>query len=239
MKNRTLAWAALAALAFAAFAGPAEAQLVRLGRQTLQFNRTDNGATYSTPRSDGNHVSTSVGVNVAPQDTATVSIPDHAFNWRPYLASAVPPGALADSMWAGTLTLRGSVSTIDSLTVLIDRGDGYTWAGTDSIGAHVVTSQTVWATGLATDSCRYVAASTSTGVPGGTATSTLVLQFWGYSPMQSNGVTAQSWGSNVRALRFRIHMSPGDYAAAGITGGVTGEFVYPSFTGLLPGNAAP
>jgi len=241
MKNRILAWVAAAVLAISVAPQPAHAQLIRLGRQTLEWSRSDQGATpnfYVTPRSDGNHPIAGLGIAVAPQDTAVVGIADHAFNWRPYLASAVPPGALADSMWSGTLTLRGSTSTIDSLKIFIDRGDGVTWTGTDSLSSHMVSSQTVIAIAQASDSASFIAASVQ---PSGAvaATTQLVIQFWGYSPMGTTGVTAQAWGANVRALRIRIHMTPGDYAAAGTSQWVAGEFVYPAFTSFSGSSSAP
>ena len=103
--------------------------------------------------------------------------------------------------------------------------DGFNWTAVDSIGQHISSPQ--WTTGFAAvgaDSMRLIF-STRTNINGSTE-GNAAISFSIY-PNAPNASVSGMGIADVRYVRFILHMSPGDFAAAGTSGGVTGQFVYP------------
>jgi len=229
MKRFTLGF--LMALAILGLAScSAQAQVVVVREKTLTFQRTDaalSPPSYVTSFSDGNHPVAGRGIAVAPQDTAIVDISDHFYRYQPNVIRAFPgAGTAGDSVWVGTLSIKGSGTTIDSVTFFRDvSADGFTWTTVDSSIAHIVSGQvpiTVYAT--ASDSARAILASTLDPVA---PNKQAVISLFAYPAMSSGGITAQAL-NDVNFIRFRMRMTVGDFAAAGTTGGFTATFRYPA-----------
>lgn len=184
---------------------------------------------YLTPISNGNHQAGNAGVAVGVEDTSdAIPIWDHWLRTAAGIASVPAPGTalLADSSWFGTLLLKSNLSTIDTVTYFLDHsGDGYVWTVRDSLSGHVISDRPMLTLGVPSDSGRVALASFSgaSGAVGATAGLTFTANpFFG-----PGGVTAQSL-IGVNFVRVRIHMTPGDFAAAGTNRGVTAEWVYPA-----------
>ena len=229
MKRFILGLAALLALALPSVS---HGQGLKIAEKTLVFQRTDAtfpGLAYVTDLANGNHPAAGVGIAVAPQDTAVVDISDHWYRSASNIPRAFPgAGAASDSVWVGTLTIEGTSSTIDTLFIFKDVSpDGVNWTGNDSLAYHLVTGQVaVGIVAASSDSVRPILATTGQGAlqAGKKAT----ITFFGYPAMTSLGITGLAL-ADVNFVRFRIKMTPGDFAAAGTTAGVRGSFRYPAF----------
>jgi len=225
----------LAALAALTLFGSMDAQAGSYSIKTtsLVWQRTDNAVNsssqISTFLSDGNHTAAGRGVAVPVQDTSSmIDITDHFWR-RLVLSKATFPGTGvgSDSTFFGVLTLHGTASSIDTVNVFRDTSiDGLTWVVVDSAAYHISTPQ--WAAGITaagSDSLRYIF-STRTNMGGSTESNSSTV-FSCYPGMPNVGISGMGI-SDVRFIRFRIHLSPGDYAAAGAgVNGVTGQFLYP------------
>jgi hypothetical protein len=224
----------LAALAVVTLAGTAQAGAFYNKSVPLSFLRTnvssDNpgSGTYSTNIANGLHGANS-GVALVFQDTsAAIFVGDHFIKGIPQSRTmpVVASALLADSSWFGTLFLTGSTSTIDSLYLFRDvSNDGITWTAQDSIGGHIISDRAQIVTGAVSDSAQFIAASVS-GINGALQTK-LALSFTANAWFGTAGVTAQAT-VGVNYIRFRLHMTAGDFAAAGATNGVTASFMYPA-----------
>lgn len=224
----------LAALAAFTLVGTAQAGSFFVKNVPLTFVRTSAGAdnpgggSYSTPLANGNH-GANAGVALVFQDTTgAIFVGDHfiksvpQFRTMPVVASAL----LADSSWFGSLTLSGSASTIDSLYLFRDVSvDGVTWTAQDSIGGHIISGTAQVVTGAVSDSAQFIAPAVST-ISGAVRTA-LGLSFTANPFFGTAGVTAQAT-VGVNYIRFRLHMTAGDFAAAGSNNGVSGTFSYPA-----------
>jgi hypothetical protein len=226
MMKKKLALAALAALSLFA-AVPAGAQVIN--EIPLLFQRTDAGGqaiSYTTSISDGNHQVANRGVAVAPQDTAIVKVFDHFYRFQPNVIRPFPGAGLAgDSLWFGSLSITGTSSTIDTCVFFRDVSpDGFNWTLVDSAVTHIVSGQVasaIHASGA--DSVRFILTAFDATSPAKKG----VASFFGYPVMAAAGITAQAL-NDVNFIRFRVKMTPGDYAAAGTTAGLTGSFRYPA-----------
>jgi len=230
MKNRIL----IAALAALTLVGTAQAGAFFVKSVPLTFVRTStgadnpNGGTYSTFIANGNH-GANAGVALVFQDTTgAIPVNDHFIKGVPLYRTmpVVATALLADSSWFGTLSLSGSSSTIDSLYLFRDVSvDGITWRAQDSIGGHIISDRAQIVTGAVSDSAQFVAASVS-NISGAVSTR-LGLSFTANPWFNTAGVTAQAT-VGINFIRVRLHMTAGDFAAAGSTNGVTGTFSYPA-----------
>lgn len=238
MTNRLirLGLSALIVLGVASSAFAQSPQTVWPAKVSLNFLRTDNGNTppvYATTFSNGGHPLASVGVAStligAAQDTAIVSIADHISNWQGWVPAKFPgTGTAADSFYVGTLRIEASTGA-DTITVFKDVSpDGVTWTGVDSLVTHTVSGQLgIGYSTVGADSIIVVG--TSTSGPGFTGRRVSVLHFHGYWPMGPGGTSPLAAGPFIKFLRFRLHMSGADYAAAGLSGGFTATYEYPSY----------
>jgi len=187
---------------------------------------------YATQLANGNHNAANLGVAVGVEDTSqAIFIGDHwlksvpAFRTMPVVASAL----LADSSWLGTLALRTNSSTIDTVTYFIDHSvDGNVWTVRDSLQGHVISDRLALTLGAVSDSGRVALASLS-GASGATSTGA-GLSFTANPWFGPGGVTAQSI-VGINYIRVRVHMTPGDFAAAGAARGIFADFIYPAVDG--------
>jgi hypothetical protein len=192
----------------------------------------DGQAAYATPVLNGTHGSAVAGVvGTNPTLTDTLQAIDVRDHWGRTLFAyriAAPPATqvLADTSEFGTLFITSTSGTIDSVWVLRDvSADGFNWTAVDSIPSHIITGSTQHTVVQGADSLGVILS----GLSGqsGTALCKAAVTFT-YSPWAiPTGVTAQAF-RNVNYWRFRVHMSPGDYAAAGANGGLRLEFQYPA-----------
>jgi len=233
MKRFTLALV-IALMAVASIVSVAGAQIIR--DKTLIFSRIDAASTpigYATPFSDGNHPAAGKGIAVAPQDTAIVDISDHFYRFMPNILQPFPgAGAAGDSVWLGTLTIEGSTSTIDTVKFFRDVSpDGWKWTLVDSAVTHITSSEVASAIiASAGDSVRAILATSNDPSAVGKKA---VITLFTYPAMASGGVTPLAL-KDVNFIRFRIAMSPGDFAAAGTTNGLRAAFRYPAVKNLPP-----
>jgi len=196
---------------------------------------------YTTQLSNGNHNASNLGVAVGVEDTSTaIFIGDHWLKAASGVASVPAPGTalLADSSWFGSLMLTANSSTIDTVTYFLDHSvDGRVWSVRDSLQGHVISDRLALTLGAVSDSGRVALASFS--APTGAVGTAAGLSFTANPFFGPGGVTAQSI-IGVNYVRVRIHMTPGDFAAAGASRGVSAEWVYPAATAgpTPPANAA-
>lgn len=238
MTNRLFRPAAmlLFALGLASSAFAQAPQTIYVQKKSLNFLRIDTGhspVVYATTFADAGHPLASVGVAAtligAAQDTAVVDVSDHISNWQGWIPAKFPgTGTAADSFYVGTLRIESS-STVDTITVFKDVSpDGITWTGIDSLVTHTVSGQLgIGYSTVGADSIIVVG--TSTSGPGFTGRRVSALSFHGYWPMSPVGTSPLAAGPFIKFLRFRIHMSGADYAAAGLQGGFTAEYSYPAY----------
>ena len=189
---------------------------------------TNPNSQYSQQLSDGNHPAAGKSIAVAPQDTSQAIDISDLYWRRMVLARTTYPGSgvAADSLFGFSISLHSTASTIDTVLLKWQTSlDGINWTAVDSIGQHISSPQ--WTTGFAAvgaDSMRLVF-STRTNINGSTE-GNASINFSIYPGMANSGISGMGI-ADVRFVRFIIHMSPGDFAAAGTTGGVTAQFVYP------------
>lgn len=242
MNRKVIAVGVLAAFVVAMIGGSAHDALAGSfypKRVAATFVRNSAGAdnpfatttplqSYFVSRSDGNHNAANLGVAVGVEDTTVaIDVRDH---WLNAVGALRPAGAsvlTGDSTWFCDLLLRSNSSTIDSVTYFRDVSvDGMTWTVLDSLQGHVVSDRLALTLGAVSDSGRVALASFST--PAGAVGTAAGLSFNCVpTAMGRAGITALSI-QGVRFIRFRLHMTPGDFAAAGTTRGITAEVVYPA-----------
>jgi hypothetical protein len=125
----------------------------------------------------------------------------------------------------GTLTLRSTKATLDSISIVRQwSSDGVKWTTVDSIGAHMVSADSlINGSAAGTDSILAY-----NGVPGVLLKSGIAQRVVNYNwPCNPNfglsQVTAQaSLGFNF--IRFIVTMTHGDFTNAGLNDGWTGAF---------------
>jgi len=227
-------FAALVALCIAgsvASAGPFYPKAVSLRwvrTNTAGDNPIQSGAvtTYDLGVSNGDHNRANLGVAVGVEDTsAAVDVRDHALLGAGAFRQIGAGFTGADSVWSGTLVLQGTSGTIDTVTYFREVSmDGATWTVLDSLQGHIVSDRLALTLGAVSDSAR-VALATISG-PAGAIRTSAGMGFWAIPGMGRAGITAQTTAFNF--VRFRIHMTPGDFAAAGKDNGVLGTFIYPA-----------
>ena len=201
----------------------------------LQWLRTSVGtdnpraglnAFYSQALADGNHNSANAGVALVFQDTSgVIDVRDHWAKIAPIFVTKVTNLDIPDSTEFGTLVLRGSRSSIDSVTVIRDVSpDGFAWTSVDSQAVHIATNQST--SNAAVADSVVIILTTLTDPIQGTSSAGAIL--YSCNPaVNPAGVTALAL-RNVQYVRFRIHMTAGDFAAAGTTNGVIATFQYPA-----------
>ena len=245
MRNRKAGLMAVTAALFAVCVGGAfdmaAAQAAFYPKKViLSFKRLNAGSDnpfgglavaqpYLTQLSNGNHNAANLGVAVGVEDT-TDAIPvfDHWLKAAAGMTDVPAPGTalLADSSWFGTLSLSANASTIDTVEYFMDHSvDGKVWTVRDSIAGHIISDRLMLTRSAVSDSGRVALASQSAA--SGAVGAAAGLSFTANPFFGPGGVTAQSI-IGVNFVRFRIHMTPGDFAAAGASRGILAEFVYPS-----------
>jgi hypothetical protein len=184
---------------------------------------------YGTDLSNGNHNAANLGVAVGVEDTSqAIPIFDHWLKAAQSMRStpAFASTLLADSSWGGSILFTTNSSTIDTVTYFLDHSvDGKVWTVRDSLQGHVISDRLALTLGAVSDSARVALASFSAanGAVGTSAGISITMNPY-FSP---GGVTAQSI-VGINYLRLRVHMTPGDFAAAGATRGIRADFVYPA-----------
>ena len=237
---------ALAVASLIGFAPSAHAQAGFYPKRVpLTFVRTSTAAdnplfgtlgvgVYQTAVANGTHGTATAGiaaVNPSLTDTSmAIYVGDHWAKMVSVLRQfpGIVANLLSDSTVAlGTLSLTGLSSTIDTVILLRDvSADGITWTIVDSLGAHIVSATAQVVTGAVSDSAEFIMPSIS-NINGAVATK-LALTFPANPWFTASGVTAVAIGTGVNWIRLRLHMTSGDYAAAGASRGITGEFIYPA-----------
>lgn len=158
--------------------------------------------------------------------TQALPVFDHFYRFNNHGVSGFPgSGTLADSVFFGTLTLEGTQSTIDSLTVTQQiSSDGTTWVTCDSLPA----SQVV---GTGTNIVSAIAGTTvsviATTAPEFAGATRATLLFYGYPNMKASGITRNAI-RDVNYVRFIVLMTGGDLYNAGRYNGVRARFTYPT-----------
>jgi hypothetical protein len=222
----------IGALAVMALAGHAWAGNFTVKNVPLVFIRSDAGVNTSgqvtVSLSDGNHPAANRGVAIPAQDTSqAINIEDHW--WRRLLLtkSGFPgTGVASDSVSLGTLYIKSTSSTVDTIHVFRDTSvDGFNWTAVDSAAQHISSPQ--WAAGVyavGVDSLRLILTTRTniSGITEGNGTISMTC----YPGMSNVGVSGMGI-ADVRFIRFRFHLSAGDFVAAGTTGGITASFSYP------------
>lgn len=233
----------LAALAALTLVGTAQAQEMSWKSVPLSFVRAGNPATPFPGLSGSGFISGSlanggkggVGVAVSPQDTSqAIDIGDHYFRRAPALraaaggvAGSVSPGDTASTF--GVLSIRSTSGTIDTVKVAKDVSlDGVAWTAIDSLSASVTSvSGTITVQPIVGDSCSVKLASVTTSIDGGTIGAGSILFHCNPFSTSAQGVSRLGM-VDVRFVRFRIWMTPGDNVAAGSSGGLNATFSYPT-----------
>jgi hypothetical protein len=245
--TRSFLGAALAALIATSFTWATDAHAqstffikkVRLDAQRTSvagdnpFYATTGQAAYSTPLWNGTHGTATPGIaaaNISLHDTSQViDVRDHWLRTIFAYRASVDPAASVkcDTTEFGTLFITSTSGTIDSVWILRDvSADGLNWTAVDSIGSHIETGSTIHTTTQAVDSVGVILTSQSGQSGASLCKAAVTFTAWPWSS-GSGGVTAQAF-RGVNFWRFRVHMSPGDYAAAGANGGLRLEFQYPA-----------
>lgn len=231
----------LAALAaFTLFgATTASAQGWKAKTVSLQFIRSGTGSdnpnapnSYIIGTSNGNHNSANAGVAVQPEDTTlAIDIRDHYL--RGAGAMQAYTSMVGDSTWLGTLFLSANSGTIDTVTYFLDQSvDGFNWTVRDSLQGHIVSDRSALTLGAVSDSARVLLAS-ALPPASGAAGMKAGMAFTVIPAMGTAGVTAQSF-QGCFFLRVRIHMTAGDFAAAGANNGIVANFTYPASVAQIP-----
>lgn len=233
----------LAAIAALTLVGTAQAQELSWKPVPLMFIRAGNPATSFPGLSGSGFITGSlanggkggVGVAVSPQDTSqAIDIGDHYFRRTAAMraaaggvAGSVSPGDTAATF--GILSIRSTSSTIDSVKVAKDVSlDGVTWTAIDSLSASVTSvSGTILVQPIAGDSCSVKLASVTTNIDGGAVGAGAI--YFHCNPFSTSAQGVSRLGlADVRFVRFRIWMTPGDNVAAGSSGGLNATFSYPT-----------
>jgi hypothetical protein len=178
---------------------------------------------------------TGIGALGTMDTTAAIDVREHWLKTRVVYLQAPLVADLADSTFFGTLKLTSTASTIDTVTIQRDVSvDGITWTVVDSIAGHVISDTApIFQQSQTLDSTRVIMPASGSVTAYGAG--------WDVYPFgPKTGVTALAL-EGVNFIRFRIHMTPGDYAAAGATGGIRGTFEFPSADSnpYLPARAVP
>lgn len=202
----------------------------------LQWIRTDaslNPKVYGVSLSDGNHPIAGAGINVSPQDTSqSIDVRDHWLRYKQGMAPAGPNGFVAGALVQDSLNTFGTVTftstkwTVDSLVIMRDISlDGKVWVAVDSIGAHVVADTTWGKQSAVSDSLlAYLGVPAVLGVDG--VAKRVVTYSWNANTWFDRTAITSFASVGVNYIRFRIHLTPGDFAAAGTSDGYTGVFSY-------------
>lgn len=219
------------------FAGTAFAGVIYPKTAVLLWQRspdTQHASAYNTATSNGVHDANGNGIAVPVQDTSqAIDVRDH---WSVYYRTNKTEGTLAADSTVGsfgTLLLRTTKHSIDSIMVFRDfSADGVRWTAVDSIAGHVQSDTTSNGSSAVSDSVFFRNSAPAVILSPNGIASRVVSYSWQCNPfMQTGGITAlagvAAGPSPVNFIRFRIHMTAGDYAAASSgADGVIGTFTY-------------
>lgn len=224
IRKTLLAVAALALFATSAFAQAGGSTVNRT--KNLTFARYNSNGVQFLNLADGTKAGS--GVAIAAQDTSTaIDVSDWFYRRSMAVRATSPAGASGDSCVMGTLTITGTSSTIDTFVVSREvSSDGFVWSVPDSQVAHISSANTMGGFAVGTDSVRVVGTSITVSPLVSTSFTKASITYSALPGAGSANVTAQAM-FDVNYVRFRIHMTSGDAAAAGSTGGFSATWTYP------------